>query len=133
MPAQVTRIRFETREPQRPHAHQEAPLEVGLLIARQVEALPLNQVAVDRFPSVIDLGPYAHDRARTGGKYRFRLQKGQIGETSDKNWPSRAWWCAGRCASLGLKGRAVRDGSSRSSNAGRNAAATGSRSSGRFR
>src|SRR2546428_12705496 len=106
MPAQVTRIRFETREPQRPHAHQEAPLEVGLLIARQVEALPLNQVAVDRFPGVIDLGPYAHDRARTGGEDRVRLQKGQKGETRDKKWPSPAWWGAGRCGRLGVKGRA---------------------------
>src|SRR6185436_1984701 len=79
MPAQVPGVRLDPLQPQGPHSYEKTALQVGLLVARQVESLPLDEVAVDRFPGRIAVFfMHAHDRARTAGKYRFRLQKGQM-------------------------------------------------------
>src|SRR5439155_6893411 len=77
MAPQIARVRLDPRKPQGPDAHQEPPLKVALLVARQVEPVLLDQMTVDRLPGLADLRLHAHDRARTGAKYRFRLQERQ--------------------------------------------------------
>src|SRR5262249_16954000 len=78
VPAQIARVGLDSRQSQGPDPHQKTSSEIRLLVTPQVEPLPFDEVAVDRFPGVIGFGSYAHDRARTAAKYRFQLQKGQM-------------------------------------------------------